>query len=55
VETLGPDHAKQFRVEVVVADRVLASGQGSNKQAAEQAAAEKALAILNEEAGIDET
>jgi len=54
VETLGPDHAKQFRVEVIVADRVLASGQGSNKQAAEQAAAEQALGILHQEVNEDE-
>ncbi len=49
VETMGPDHAKQFRVEVIAGERPLASGVGSNKQAAEQAAAEEALAILKDE------
>ena len=49
VETLGPDHAKQFRVEVVAGERALATGVGSNKQAAEQAAAEQALGILSGE------
>jgi ribonuclease-3 len=49
VETTGPDHAKQFRVEVIAGDRVLASGTGSNKQAAQQASAEAALMILKEE------
>jgi ribonuclease-3 len=57
VETTGPDHAKQFRVEVVAGDRVLASGVGPNKQTAEQAAAEEAMSILREEleqAGISD-
>jgi ribonuclease-3 len=49
VETMGPDHAKQFRVEVIAGERSLASGVGANKQAAEQAAAEEALAILKEQ------
>lgn len=49
VETSGPDHAKQFRVEVVAGDRVLAGGTGPNKQTAEQAAAEEAMSILREE------
>lgn len=49
VDTSGPDHAKQFRVEVLAGDRVLAEGTGSNKQTAEQAAAESALTILKDE------
>ncbi len=49
LETMGPDHAKQFRVEVIAGERPLASGVGSNKQSAEQAAAEEALAILKDE------
>ena len=49
VETTGPDHAKQFRVEVMAGDRVLASGTGPNKQAAQQASAEAALALLKDE------
>lgn len=49
VETMGPDHAKQFRVEVAAGERALASGVGSNKQMAEQAAAEAALRVLHDE------
>jgi ribonuclease-3 len=49
VETYGPDHAKQFHVEVVAGERVLGDGDGSNKQLAEQAAAESALALLKSE------
>jgi ribonuclease-3 len=49
VETTGPDHAKHFRVQVAAGDRTLASGTGSNKQAAEQAAAEEAMRILKDE------
>jgi ribonuclease-3 len=45
----GPDHAKQFKVEVLAGDRVLAEGTGTNKQMAEQAAAASALALLKEE------
>ena len=47
VSESGPDHAKQFVVEVVVGDRVVGQGQGSNKQAAEQAAAQTALQNLD--------
>jgi len=43
----GPDHAKQFTVEVVIGEEVYAQGTGRSKQAAEQAAAEAALAALD--------
>jgi ribonuclease-3 len=43
VSESGPDHAKEFVVEVVVADRALGKGRGPSKQAAEQAAARSAL------------
>jgi ribonuclease III len=46
VGTSGPDHAKQFHVEVLLNDEVLAGGEGRNKQIAEQAAAQTALAHL---------
>jgi ribonuclease-3 len=52
--TSGPEHAKQFHVEVLVGDRVLAGGVGRNKQIAEQAAAEMALATLQAEIQVDE-
>ncbi len=42
----GPDHAKEFEVEVRIGDEWLARGGGRSKQAAEQAAARLALAGL---------
>lgn len=39
----GPDHAKEFVVEVVVGDQVVGVGSGPSKQVAEQAAAHAAL------------
>ena len=46
-DTSGPDHSKQFHIEVRVGQRALASGVGRNKQIAEQAAAQAALHALN--------
>jgi len=43
VESTGPDHARQFTVEVYAGGDALGSGSGRNKQAAAQAAAEDAL------------
>jgi ribonuclease-3 len=40
---MGPDHSKQFLVEVVVGRRALGSGKGKNKKEAEQSAARDAL------------
>lgn len=40
----GPDHAKMFVAEVLLDGRVVGRGSGHSKQAAEQAAAEEALA-----------
>jgi ribonuclease-3 len=51
VDTSGPDHAKLFQVAVYAGDRELARGLGSNKQSAEQAAADAALQLLRAEAG----
>lgn len=45
----GPDHAKVFRVTVVVGKDVWGEGEGSSKQEAEQAAARAALARINKE------
>jgi ribonuclease-3 len=39
----GPDHDKEFVVELKVGDRLIATGEGKSKQEAEQDAAEKAL------------
>lgn len=43
---VGPSHARQFEVDVMMGDRVLGSGVGRNKKAAEQAAAKVALSKL---------
>jgi ribonuclease-3 len=49
VETRGPDHAKEFTIEVVLKDKVYGRGVGRNKQTAEQEAARVALEKLREE------
>ncbi len=45
VET-GPDHAKRFAAQVLVAGQVLGSGEEGSKKAAEQVAAQAAAAAL---------
>jgi ribonuclease-3 len=44
--TAGPDHRKQFHVEVVVNGEVLSEGSGPSKKEAEQEAARLALEVL---------
>ena len=44
---MGPDHSKQFMVEVMVGRRLMGSGKGRNKKEAEQAAARDALERAN--------
>lgn len=39
----GPDHAKEFTIEVLIGDEVWGRGEGRSKQAAEQRAAQQAL------------
>ena len=46
VEERGPDHAREFEVEVLVGGRVVGRGIGRSRQAAEQAAAAHALEAL---------
>lgn len=46
IASYGPDHAKEFEVEVLVDGRVLGRGRGNSKQAAAQMAARQALEIL---------
>ena len=48
VSVEGPAHAQMFTMEVVIADRVLGSGSGSSKKAAQQAAAQQAFDFLRE-------
>ncbi len=42
----GPDHDKVFHAEVMVDGRLVGSGSGGSKKAAEQAAAKKALRMV---------
>lgn len=50
VDEQGPDHAKQFAVELSIGGQVLGRGAGASKKAAEQAAAMAALAAIEREA-----
>jgi len=47
--TTGPDHDKEFAVEVVVQGNVLAAGTGKTKKHAEQEAAKRAYRRLHNE------
>lgn len=44
--TTGPDHARQYHVTISVEGEYVAEGEGRSKLEAEQAAAERALALL---------
>src|SRR5580704_2984836 len=50
VEESGPDHQKSFRAIVRIGGRVLGSGEGRTKKAAEQQAAEVAWTTITAEA-----
>jgi ribonuclease-3 len=52
VEAIGPDHEKQFRVEVELEGESLGSGVGASRRQAETAAAAEAIAVL--EGRLDE-
>ena len=54
VETRGPDHAKEFTIEVVLKDQVYGRGVGRSKQIAEQEAARVALETLGSELSRDD-
>jgi ribonuclease-3 len=43
IESVGPEHEKEFTVEVVLGENVVASGNGKSKQSAAQSAARAAL------------
>ena len=53
VEESGPDHQKSFRAVVRVGGRVLGSGEGRTKKAAEQQAAEAAWRAITAEGNGD--
>jgi len=46
ITSVGPDHAKVFTAKAFVAGDVVGEGRGRSKKAAEQAAAEEAVAAL---------
>ena len=47
LEEWGPDHAKHFIIGVFLGEELIAKGEGSSKQEAEEEAAKKALEIKN--------
>ena len=49
LEAVGPDHEKQFRIEVLVSGRVLGTGEGPSRRVAETSAAAQALDTLQAE------
>jgi ribonuclease-3 len=51
IDAVGPDHDKVFRVEVVVAGRVLGVGEGHSRRVAETAAAARAIEALRNSPG----
>jgi ribonuclease-3 len=46
IETLGPDHAREFKVEVLIEGDSMGTGIGTSKKRAEQSAAKVALESL---------
>jgi ribonuclease-3 len=46
VRVTGPDHERDYTIEVVIGDKVYGVGNGRNKQVAAQAAAQAALAAI---------
>jgi ribonuclease-3 len=50
VSMTGPDHEREFTVEVLIGDKVVGTGVGRSKQTASQAAAQDALRGLSDEA-----
>lgn len=48
VGEIGPDHSKQFVVNVKLQDQILGNGQGKTKKAAEQQAAHQALLTMKD-------
>lgn len=52
VDAAGPDHRKNFNVEVIMDGQVLGTGRGNRKLDAEKQAAEEALRRLETSAGV---
>lgn len=51
IDSMGPDHARQFVVEVTVGDGPVGRGQGRSKQEAAQAAASAVLEMIRNSNG----
>jgi len=49
LEAVGPDHEKQFRIEVAVGGRTLGVGEGPSRRIAETFAAAQALEVIRAE------
>lgn len=49
VSASGPDHDKEFEIEVSIGERIIGRGVGKSKQAASQAAARAGLELLERE------
>jgi len=49
IETSGPDHARHFRVKIMVGGVELGQGEGSSKKIAQQQAALAATSVYNKE------
>ncbi len=47
IETIGPDHDKLFKVNVLIKNECLGTGEGGKRQIAEEQAAQNALAKIN--------
>lgn len=45
---IGPDHAKEFTMSVMIDDRIFGTGKGKNKQEAEENAAKNAIVAWDE-------
>ena len=54
VRAEGPDHARRFTVEVLIAGEALGRGHGTSKQQAEKEAAQRALEHLEQETRASE-
>jgi ribonuclease-3 len=54
IDESGPDHAKRFEAQVVLANKHYGHGTGSNKKEAEQQAAASAYAELKAERAIED-
>ncbi len=51
ISSFGPEHAKQFRYEVLIQEKQCGEGEGNSRKSAEQAAARDALTRLENNEG----